>query len=52
MIDLGRRLGRTAAELGDSMSAAELTEQRALDWVLAEEQRREDEAKAKAAQKK
>lgn len=39
MIELGRRLGRTAAEVGLSMSAAELTRQRAYDQVIAAEQR-------------
>lgn len=40
MIELARRLGRTVSELELSMSAAELTEQRALDMVLAEERKR------------
>ncbi len=40
MIELGRRLNRTAYELGESMSAAELTRQRAYDLVLVEERER------------
>lgn len=47
MIELGRRLGRTADELGRTMSAAELTRQRALDQVLVEERLREHEAAKK-----
>jgi hypothetical protein len=47
MIELARRLGRTADELGRTMSAAELTEQRALDLELAAERRRAEEARRK-----
>lgn len=43
MIELARRLSCTADELGRRMSAAEFTEQRALDVVLADEQRRANE---------
>lgn len=43
MIELARKLGRTADELGRTMSAAELTEQRALDMELALERRRAEE---------
>lgn len=43
MIELGRKLGRTADEIGRTMSAAELVRQRALDGVLADEQRRAQE---------
>jgi hypothetical protein len=47
MIELARRLGRTADELGRTMSAAELMEQRALDLELAAERRRAEEARRK-----
>lgn len=47
MIELARRLGRTADELGRSMSAAEFTEQRALDHVIADEREREQAKKKK-----
>lgn len=40
MIELGRRLGMTQAEVGHFMSAAELTRQRAYDLVLVEERER------------
>lgn len=50
-MDLARRLGRTADELGRTMSSAELTEQRALDMELAAEKRKAEERAAKEAEK-
>jgi hypothetical protein len=49
MIELARKLGRTRDELGRTMSAAELTMQRALDAELAAERHR---AETKANQKR
>lgn len=39
-MELARRLNRTADELGRTMSAAELTEQYALDMEIAAERRK------------
>lgn len=38
ILELSERLGMTADRLGRTMSAAELTERQALDWVHAREQ--------------
>lgn len=47
-MELARRLHRTADELGRTMSAAELTEQYALDMVhAAERQKAEEKANQK-----
>lgn len=47
MIGLARSLGRTVDELGRTMSAAELTRQRAYDMEVAAEQQRAERAAAK-----
>jgi hypothetical protein len=43
MLELSERLGMTAWELGARMSAAELTERRALDMVRAAEEKAAEE---------
>ncbi len=49
MIELGRRLGRTADEVGRTMSAAELTRQRVYDEMVAAEKYRADKRAAEEA---
>lgn len=51
MLELSERLGMTAAELGQRMSAAELIERRALDEVRAAERRRAEEKAAKESKR-
>lgn len=43
ILELSERLGMTAAELGQRMSARELTERRALDIVRGREQERAEQ---------
>ncbi len=47
LLELSERLGMTAWELGARMSAAELTERRALDMVRAAEEKAAEERSMK-----